>query len=59
LVLSWPSAASTYGLQQNPDLDPAHWASYAGTVSDDGTTRSVTVMNPADSLFFRLAAPAP
>lgn len=59
LVLSWPSAASTYTLQQNPNLDPAHWASHSGPVADNGLTKSVTLESPAGTLFFRLVAPTP
>jgi DNA/RNA endonuclease G (NUC1) len=57
LVISWPSAATGYGLQQNPDLNPANWTGYTGTVNPIGTNNTVTITAPAGKLFFRLAAP--
>jgi hypothetical protein len=52
--VSWPSPSTGFVLQQNNDLNTANWSNYPGTVSDDGTTKSVTITPPSGSLFFRL-----
>jgi len=59
VVLSWPSSATSYALQQNPDLNPANWTTYPGNIADNGTAQSVTLTGPVSTQFFRLAAPAP
>jgi len=59
IVLSWPSAATNYSLQQNPDLNSTNWTGYDATVIDDGTTKTVTVTNSGSSLFFRLLTTTP
>jgi hypothetical protein len=58
LVLSWSSAAASYSLQQNPDLDPSHWTSYVGSVTDNGTNKTVTISNSTAAMFFRLVSPS-
>jgi uncharacterized repeat protein (TIGR03803 family) len=57
VVISWPSAATQFVLQQNSDLGTADWATTGFSLSDDGTTRSVTLTPPSGHLFFRLAKP--
>ena len=52
--VSWPSPSTGFVLQQNNDLNTANWSNYPGTVSDDGTTKSVTISPPSGILFFRL-----
>ena len=52
--ISWPSLSTGYLLQQNSDLNTANWFNSAGTVNDDGTTKSVTISPPSGTLFFRL-----
>lgn len=59
VVLFWPSAATNYSLQQNPDLNPTKWTGYDASVIDDGTTKTVTVTNLSSSLFFRLLTTPP
>lgn len=59
LAISWPRTATTYSLQQNSDLNLTNWTIYAGTINDNGTTKTVTITNPASSLFFRLISQSP
>jgi hypothetical protein len=55
VIVSWPSPSSGFGLEQNGNVaNPNGWSAFSGTVSDNGTTRSVTISPPAGSLFFRL-----
>ena len=54
MVLSWPSDASGFTLQQNASLNPATWTPYAGTVSSNATTMSVTIPTSTGNYFFRL-----
>lgn len=57
VIVSWPSSAAQFILQQNPNpADPAGWSPSGYTVADDGTTRSITIPSPAGILFFRLAS---
>jgi hypothetical protein len=55
VTVSWPSPSTGFLLQQtgNP-TDPGGWSAYGGTVSDNGTTRSVTISPPVGVTFFRL-----
>jgi hypothetical protein len=58
VVVSWPSPSTGFSLQQNSNLANASgWFSFAGTVSDNGVTKSVTNNSTIGSWFFRLAAP--
>jgi len=57
MVFTWPSSAMGFVLQKNPGLIPANWAPIGLSVTDDGTTRSVTIAAPLGNLFFRLAKP--
>jgi hypothetical protein len=55
VIVSWPSPSSGFVLQQNGNVgNPNGWSAFGGTVSDNGTTRSVTISPPAGNLFFRL-----
>ena len=56
-VLSWPSPSPGFVLEQNSDLNAANWTPVPGTVSDNGTTRFVTVPVSGSRRFFRLAKP--
>jgi hypothetical protein len=58
VVVSWPSAATGFVLQQNSDLTTTSWSDFGGTVSDDGTSKSVTISLLAGYLFFRLNHPS-
>ena len=57
IVLSWPSTATNFTLQQNPDLNPTNWTTYTGNITTDGTNRIATVSNPLGNHFFRLIQP--
>ena len=50
IVVSWPSAATGYVLQQNSDLTATTWSDFGGIVSDDGTNKSVTINLPTGCL---------
>jgi uncharacterized repeat protein (TIGR03803 family) len=53
-LISWPSSATNYVLQQNLDLSTTNWMTSSLSVFDNGTTRSVQV-NPTNSAaLFRL-----
>jgi hypothetical protein len=58
VIISWPSASSGFVLQQNDNLATGSWTPANGlTISDDGTTKSITITSPAGNLFFRLFHP--
>jgi hypothetical protein len=60
VVVSWPSQWTPWAgwtLEQNPDLNPANWTPFSGTINDDGTTKTVTNSSPPGNLFFRLTHP--
>jgi hypothetical protein len=52
--ISWPSPSTGFTLQQNSNLATATWTTSGYTISDDGTTKSITVSPPTGNLFFRL-----
>ena len=55
VLVSWPSPSQGFVLQQNATLAPGSWTpASAFTVSDDGTTKSITITAPTGNLFFRL-----
>ncbi len=54
IVLSWPSTATNFTLQQNPDLNPTNWNTFDGTITADGSNQTATLATPAGNLFFRL-----
>jgi hypothetical protein len=57
IVISWPSSGS-FTLQQNANLaTPGSWATSGYTVSNDGSTNSITISPPTGQLFFRLIQP--
>ena len=41
-------------IQWNNDLRTTNWSNFAGTVTDDGMTKSATISPPSGTLFFRL-----
>ena len=57
LTFSWPSSATGYLLQQNPDLGPTHWSDFTGTVNDDGANKSVHLKLATGNVFYRLLHP--
>ena len=59
VVLSWPTNASTFTLQQNADLAVTNWTTFSGSISTVGTNQTATISNLVGRLYFRLIAPAP
>ena len=57
VVLSWPTNAVGYNLQQTAALNPAIWTNYIGSVTTSGTNKTVTLTTPSGSMFFRLSNP--
>jgi endonuclease G len=57
VVLSWPTNAVGYNLQQTAALNPAIWTNYIGSVTTNGTNKTVTLTTPSGSMFFRLSNP--
>lgn len=58
--VSWPSASAGWSLQQNPNLGTADWgpSGYNGYgIADDGTNKSLTMLQTPQNLFFRLLHP--
>lgn len=53
-VISWPSPATGFALQQNTNLNNAHWLAPAQSVTDDGTRKYIIVNPPAGNRFYRL-----
>jgi hypothetical protein len=55
VILSWPSSATNYVLQQNGSVaNAAGWTAYGGTVNDNGTVKTTTIASPSGSVYFRL-----
>lgn len=57
LTLSWPSAYVGYTPEETSDLSSSDWAPVQGTLTDDGTTRSIIVSAIAGPNFYRLSKP--
>src|SRR2546422_167136 len=54
LVVSWPSPSTGFVLEESPMLGAINWTPVTNTVSDNGSTRSVTVKASMASRFYRL-----
>jgi hypothetical protein len=54
VIVSWPSPATGFVLQQNDGLATANWTTSAFTISSNSTTMSITIPSPTGNLFFRL-----
>lgn len=54
LVLSWPSAATGFVLQQNGNLNATNWTTYGGTITTNGDTISVLIPSSSGNNFYRL-----
>gem|GEM_PF-1924099 len=54
VVVSWPSPSLGWNLQSNTNLATTNWTAYAGSISDNGTNRSVVVTPPSAMKYFRL-----
>ena len=59
LILTWLGPTANFEQQQNPDLSPANWMRYTGTITDNGTNRTATLINATGNRFFRFHAPTP
>ena len=57
VVISWPSPATGYTLQENTDLSTTNWTAALPNVTDDGTNKSVIVNPAAGNHFYRLSNP--
>ncbi|MCX6894547.1 MAG: hypothetical protein NTZ16_03385 [Verrucomicrobia bacterium] len=54
-VISWPVPATGFVLQTNANVgNPAGWGNFSGSVSDNGTTKSVTLPAQPGNSYFRL-----
>jgi hypothetical protein len=54
VIVSWPSPATGFQLQQNSNLTTTNWTATGFSISDDGTNKSITISSPTGNLFFRL-----
>ena len=57
LVISWPSWAIGYSLQQNTNLSTTNWTIFAGTVGSNNTTMNATNSSPSGTVFYRVFHP--
>jgi hypothetical protein len=53
IQISWPSTLTGWALEQSPDFGLSHWTPSVG-VTDNGTNKTLTLIAPPGSLFFRL-----
>jgi len=61
LVIFWPSSITNFVLEQISDLTTTNWSTNGLAISDDGTNKSVSIIQTAGSTYFRLiskSAPA-
>jgi NHL repeat len=55
VIISWPSSATGFSLQQNAEVNNAGgWQPTGYSISNDSTNRSITITSPTNNLFFRL-----
>jgi hypothetical protein len=58
VIVSWPSPSTGFTLEQTAALAAAaSWVTNSGSVSDNGTTKAVTVPTTNSAQFFRLHRP--
>jgi len=58
VVVSWPSSAIGFTLQQNTNLAATNsWVTSSYVITTNGATQSITIAPPGGSLFFRLFQP--
>jgi len=57
IVVSWPSSATGYTLQQNSNLATTNWTASGYPVTTNGATASITISSPTGNMFFRLISP--
>ena len=56
-IISWPSSATGYLLQQTTNLSTTNWTAFSGMVSSNNTTMNVTNSSPTGNMFYRLFQP--
>ena len=54
VIVSWPSPSTGWSLQQCGDVKTCQWGGCGYTVSDHGTTKSITITPPTGTLYFHL-----
>ena len=55
VIVSWPSSAAGFVLEQNASVaNAAGWSASGYSIADDGTNKSIILPSPAGKLFFRL-----
>ena len=57
IVVSWPSAATGFRLQQNNDLNIPAWITPSESVADNGVNKFIVVSPPAGNRWYRLINP--
>jgi hypothetical protein len=55
VIVSWPSATTSFTLQTNTSVTTGTWGSSITTPSDDGSNKYVIVNPPVGNGFYRLA----
>ena len=56
LLLSWPTPTGAFAVQQNPDLNPAHWTTLTNASIVVGSQNQVTLPRPQGTMFYRLVS---
>lgn len=56
VLVCWPAPNPAFAVQENPDLNPAHWTTLTNTSFVVGSQNQVTLPNPPGTMFYRLAA---
>jgi hypothetical protein len=57
VVVSWPSTATGFVLQQSANLNATSWGAPMETVTNDGTNKFIIVAPPSGNRYYRLARP--
>ena len=56
LLLSWPTSPNSFAVQQNLDLNPAHWTTLTNTPIVLGSENQISLPKPTGIIFYRLIA---
>jgi hypothetical protein len=56
LLLSWPTPAPAFAVQQNANLNPTNWLTLPNTPVVVGTNNQVTIPKPSGTMFYRLVS---
>jgi len=57
VIVSWPSPSTGFVLQQNTNLSTTNWTTPSETVTDNGTSKSISVSASVGNRFYRLFKP--